>query len=56
MSGWLEGERLIAGRGAVLVARVGLGRAVLIGFRAQHRGQAHATFRLLFNAIHTSPH
>jgi hypothetical protein len=55
MSGWLEGERLIAGRGAVLVARVGLGRAVLIGFRAQHRGQAHATFRLLFNAIHTSP-
>ncbi len=56
MSGWLEGERLIAGRAAVLSARVGLGRAVLIGFRAQHRGQSHATFRLLFNAIHTSGH
>jgi hypothetical protein len=54
MSGWLEGERVIAGRGAVVSARVGLGRAVLIGFRAQHRAQAHATFRLLFNAIHTS--
>jgi hypothetical protein len=54
MSGWLEGERVIAGRAAVLNARVGLGRAVLIGFRAQHRAQAHATFRLLFNAIHTS--
>jgi hypothetical protein len=54
MSGWLEGERVIAGRGAVLDARVGSGRAVLIGFRAQHRAQAHATFRLLFNAIHTS--
>ena len=54
MSGWLEGERVIAGRGAVLTARAGLGRAVLIGFRAQHRGQSHATFRLLFNAIHTS--
>jgi hypothetical protein len=54
MSGWLEGEHVIAGRGAVLAARVGLGRAVLIGFRAQHRAQAHATFRLLFNAIHTS--
>jgi hypothetical protein len=54
MSGWLEGERLIAGRPAVLSARVGLGRAVLIGFRAQHRAQSHATFRLLFNAIHTS--
>ena len=53
-SGWLEGERVIAGRAAVLQARVGLGRAVLIGFRAQHRGQSHATFRLLFNAIHTS--
>lgn len=54
LSGWLEGERLIAGRAAVLSARVGLGRAVLIGFRAQHRAQSHATFRLLFNAIHTS--
>ena len=54
MSGWLEGERVIAGRAAVLSARVGLGRAVLIGFRAQHRAQAHATFRLLFNVIHTS--
>jgi hypothetical protein len=54
LSGWLEGERVIAGRAAVLSARVGLGRAVMIGFRAQHRGQAHATFRLLFNAIHTS--
>lgn len=54
LSGWLEGEDVIAGRGAVLAARVGLGRAVLIGFRAQHRGQAHATFRILFNAIHTS--
>jgi len=54
LSGWLEGERLIAGGGAVLNVRAGLGRAVLIGFRAQHRGQSHATFRLLFNAIHTS--
>jgi len=54
LSGWLEGERVIAGRAAVLNARVGLGRAILLGFRAQHRGQAHATFRLLFNAIHTS--
>jgi hypothetical protein len=53
-SGWLEGERVIAGRAAVITARAGLGRAVLIGFRAQHRAQAHATFRLLFNAIHTS--
>jgi hypothetical protein len=54
MSGWLEGERVIGGQAAVVNARVGLGRAILIGFRAQHRAQSHATFRLLFNAIHTS--
>jgi len=53
MSGWLEGEQAIAGRAAVVEARAGLGRAVLIGFRAQHRGQSMATFRLLFNAILT---
>jgi hypothetical protein len=54
MSGWLEGERVIAGKGAVVEVRSGQGRAILIAFRAQHRGQSHATFRLLFNAIHTS--
>jgi hypothetical protein len=54
MSGWLEGEQVIAGRAAVVEATVGPGRVVLIGFRAQHRGQSMATFRLLFNAILTS--
>jgi hypothetical protein len=54
MSGWLEGEQVIAGRAAVIEAKAGLGRAILIGFRAQHRGQSLATFRLLFNAILTS--
>lgn len=54
MSGWLQGEPVIADRAAVVEARSGLGRAVLIGFRAQHRAQSHATFRLLFNAVLTS--
>jgi hypothetical protein len=54
MSGWLEGEEHIAGRGAMIEAWAGQGRAILFGFRAQHRGQSHATFRLLFNAIHTA--
>ncbi|MCX6550687.1 MAG: hypothetical protein NTY02_06730, partial [Acidobacteria bacterium] len=54
MSGWLEGEQVIAGKPAVVEAKAGLGRVVLIGFRAQHRGQSLATFRLLFNAILTS--
>jgi len=51
MSGWALGERLIAGRAAVLDAKVGAGRVVLLGFRTQHRGQPHETFKLLFNSI-----
>jgi hypothetical protein len=51
LSGWIEGEKVIAGRSAVVQATVGAGRIVLLGFRVQHRGQSHATFRLLFNAL-----
>ncbi len=55
LSGWLEGESLIAGRAAIVEAPVGSGRVVLFGFPVQHRGQSHATFRLLFNALFTAP-
>jgi hypothetical protein len=51
VSGWLEGEPVIAGRAAIIQATVGTGRVVLFGFRVQHRAQSLATFRLLFNAI-----
>jgi len=54
LSGWLEGEEVIQDRAAVVQATVGQGRVVLLGFPAQHRGQSHATFRLLFNALFTS--
>jgi hypothetical protein len=54
VSGWLEGEATIAGRPAAVEVGVGAGRVVLLGFRVQHRGQSHATFRLLFNAIFTA--
>jgi len=54
ISGWLEGEGVIAGRAAVVDVKVGAGRVVLLGFPVQHRGQTHATFRLLFNAIFTA--
>ena len=37
---------------AMVEVKSGQGRAVLFAFRPQHRGQAHATFRLFFNAIH----
>ena len=55
LSGWLEGEQAIAGQAAVVEAKAGAGRVVLLGFRVQHRGQTLATFRLLFNALFTSP-
>jgi glutamine amidotransferase-like uncharacterized protein len=46
----LEQER-IAGIGALVEVPAGRGRAVLFGFRPQHRGQTHGTFKLLFNAV-----
>jgi len=54
VSGWLEGEGVIAGRPAAVSVAVGTGRVVLFGFRVQHRAQSFATFRLLFNAIFTA--
>jgi Zinc carboxypeptidase len=54
ISGWLEGGQLIAGQPAIVEVKRGAGRVVLLGFPVQHRGQTHATFRFLFNAIFTS--
>ena len=54
LSGWLEGDDVIAGRSAVIQATVGTGHVVLLGFPVQHRAQSYATFRLLFNAILTA--
>ena len=54
LSGWLEGEGVIAGKGAMVEVTAGLGRAILFAFRPQHRAQSHATFRLFFNALHTA--
>ncbi|MEY4635273.1 MAG: hypothetical protein RJA55_1071 [Acidobacteriota bacterium] len=54
LSGWLEGEGIVAGKGAMVEVKSGRGRAILFGFRPQHRGQSHATFRLFFNALHTA--
>ncbi|MBI4878144.1 MAG: peptidase M14 [Planctomycetes bacterium] len=51
MSGWIENDEVIRGKGALVEAEFGSGRAVLIGFRCQFRAQAHGTFRILFNAI-----
>ena len=54
LSGWLDGESVISSQAAAVQVRVGAGRVVLLGFATQHRGQTHATFRLLFNSIFTA--
>lgn len=51
-SGWLLGERSIAGQAAVVEARLGEGRIILVGFRCQFRAQPHNTFKLLFNSLY----
>jgi hypothetical protein len=54
-SGWLNGEKYIAGKTAMASLKSGNGRVVLIGFRTQNRAQTHGTFKFLFNALVTPP-
>jgi hypothetical protein len=50
-SGWLLGEKQIAGRTAIIHARYGDGNVVLFGMRPQYRAQSYLTFKLLFNSL-----
>ena len=52
LSGWIRGEEKLHRRAALVEVEMGKGRIILFGFRPQFRGQVHATFKLLFNAIH----
>jgi hypothetical protein len=54
-SGWLNGEKYIAGKTAMASIGYGQGRVVMIGFRTQNRAQTHGTFKFLFNALVTPP-
>ncbi len=54
-SGWLLGEEVIAEKAAMVSVGHGQGQVVLIGFRAQHRVQTHGTFKLVFNALLSTP-
>ncbi len=54
-SGWAKGTEHMAGRAAVVDARLGRGRVVLFGPRIQNRGQTVGTFKMLFNALLQSP-
>jgi hypothetical protein len=51
MSGWIRGEKLLEGKGAVVRVPFGDGDIVLLGFPVHFRGQSHATFKLLFNSV-----
>ena len=51
-SGWVAGETRVLGAPALVEARHGRGRVVLIGFRAQFRGQTFGTFKFLLNAVY----
>ena len=54
-SGWLNGEKYIAGKTALASIGYGQGRVVLIGFRTQNRAQTHGTYKFLFNSLVTPP-
>ncbi|RMH16718.1 MAG: hypothetical protein D6696_17580 [Acidobacteria bacterium] len=51
LSGYLLGEKHLAGYASAVEVRHGAGRAVLLGLRPQWRGQPFGTFRILFNAV-----
>ena len=51
LSGWLLGEEFISRKAAVVDLTYKKGHIILIGFRCQHRGQAHGTYKFLMNAL-----
>jgi|Deesub1362A_J573_1020465.scaffolds.fasta_scaffold00085_34 hypothetical protein len=52
LSGWVNGAKILFGRSALAEIPYGQGKVILIGFPVYYRGQAHGTFRFLFNAIY----
>ena len=51
LSGFVAGEEMLRGKASVIEAKVGQGRVLLFGFNVQNRAQAHATHKLLYNAV-----
>jgi len=52
LSGWVNGAESLTRKAAAVAMTYGKGRIVLFGFRPQHRGQTHATFPMVFDALY----
>jgi hypothetical protein len=51
-SGMILHSELLHDKDAALQVAYGRGRILLYGFKPQHRGQSHGTYRYLFNALY----
>jgi hypothetical protein len=54
-SGWAWGQQYLDGAVAIAEATLGSGKIFLLGPEVAFRGQPHATFKFLFNAVHYGP-
>jgi hypothetical protein len=50
LSGYLIGDKYMAGKAAALEVELDAGRVILLGFRPEWRGQPFGTFKVVFNA------
>ncbi|NQT79761.1 MAG: hypothetical protein HQ555_05150 [Candidatus Aminicenantes bacterium] len=52
LSGWVNGEKYLFNKSAIVDVPLGEGKIILIGFPALYRGQSFHTFKFLFNSIY----